>query len=158
MMERRRVALNESFPLGGGLTALALRRARQGPLYLEGEEPAVAERHAVGQGPALPCRGVDPGFAILERARACARRGRRPRSPIGADCQKRTGPHEGARWFSMPLWGTAPSSRGEHAGADAKSGRTTASASHARIYADGAVMRQCMQPHDCHAAKFPLPA
>jgi hypothetical protein len=74
-------------------------------------------------------------------------------SHTAADSQKRTGPHEGARWFSMPLWGTATSSRGEHAGADARSGRTTASASRAS-YAAEAAMSQCTPSHNCHAAKF----
>jgi hypothetical protein len=82
------------------------------------------------------------------------RRARTPRSHTGGEAQKRTGPHEGARWISMPLWGTATTSRGEHAGADARSGRTTASASHAPSYADGPAMSQCTHPHDCHAAKF----
>jgi hypothetical protein len=36
--------------------------------------PPLAQRDAGGQGPALSCRRIDPRAAILERARALARR------------------------------------------------------------------------------------
>jgi pyrroloquinoline quinone biosynthesis protein B len=47
MMERRRVHLNESIPVGGGLTAELFTVPGKAPLYLEGEEPSLlAETNA----------------------------------------------------------------------------------------------------------------
>ena len=68
--------------------------------------PALAQRHALGEGVAVPRRGVDPGPRILERARAFAggRLGRslRPstRSAAPTSCPSRARAASGGSWIS----------------------------------------------------------